>query len=93
MKEPDDLLHKIDRKCSQKLGILIYRSTLDHEKSYKYGGYLRKATIAGWGYSIYAIYWGWILNKEWHKGGGGYHNWCVYGYCRRTRDDLINIDQ
>ncbi|EKQ66576.1 hypothetical protein OsccyDRAFT_5062 [Leptolyngbyaceae cyanobacterium JSC-12] len=52
------------------------------------GGYIGTAEIAGWGYGIYAIYWGWIVNE----GDRGFHNWCVHGYQRQS-DNCINIDQ
>lgn len=83
------LFHEIAKaQPNEKRGIVIFVSTLPHEKAYRDGGWIGSGEIAGWGYEFYAIYWGWIKNN----GDRGFHNWCVYGY-QRQNDNVINIDQ
>jgi hypothetical protein len=83
-----DMFHEVKNVCPHKRGIVAHVTTLPHRMEWRDGGYIGTAEIAGWGYSIYAIYWGWIVNE----GDRGFHNWCVHGYQRQS-DNCINIDQ
>jgi hypothetical protein len=83
----EEMFHAIQRD-GHKLGIVIFRTTLKHQMEFRDGGWVGTAEIGGWGYSIYAIYWGWIRNDD----ERGFENWCVCGY-QRQFDNVINIDQ
>jgi hypothetical protein len=83
-----DMFHEIQPVCPEKRSIVALVTTLPRKMEFRDGGFIGTAEIAGWGYSIYAIYWGWIVNE----GNRGFENWCVYGYSRQN-DNIINIDQ
>ncbi|CAM9310014.1 unnamed protein product [Discosporangium mesarthrocarpum] len=83
----EQLFHEIKRSTKAPRGIVIFRSDLDKRMSYRDGGFIGTVNIGGYQYSIYAIYWGWIVNN----GDRGYHNWCVHGY-QRMNGNCINVD-
>jgi hypothetical protein len=66
--------------------IVVVLSNLEYELKNDEGGYIGSATIAGWGYSVFAVDNGWIRND----GGRGYENWCVIGY-ETQHDNLITF--
>jgi hypothetical protein len=63
--------------------VVVVLSNLEYEINFAEGGYIGSATIAGWGYSVYAVNNGWIRND----GGRGFENWTVVGY--QTQNDNI----
>jgi hypothetical protein len=67
--------------------VVVVLANLEYEISYSEGGYIGSATIANWGYNVYAVSHGWIRND----GGRGYENWSVYGYMEQ-HDNLITIE-
>lgn len=86
----EDVFYAIQQQGGPKRGVVVVRSNLDYDIEYAEGGRFGSVEIAGWGYTIYAIYWGWIRNND--PNGRGFHNWCVVGYNRQS-DNIINIDQ
>ena len=86
----EDIFDAVSKTGGPKRGIVVVRSNLDYDIEFAEGGRLGSAEIAGWGYTIYSIYWGWIRNND--PNGRGFHNWCVIGY-NRQNDNIINIDQ
>jgi len=82
-----DIFYEVQRNSQEKRGIVVVRANLNYEISFRDGGHIGSAEIAGWGYIVYAIYWGWIKNN----GERGFENWCVQGY-QRQNDNVINID-
>ena len=88
LKYCQDMFYQVQEVCPYKRGIVAHVTTLPCKMEWRDGGYIGTAEIAGWGYSIYAIYWGWIVNE----GNRGYHNWCSYGYGRQN-NNCINVDQ
>lgn len=85
----ENLLDKV-RSCATKKvdSIVVVRSDLNYTLTGSYKERLGSVTIGGWGYSVFAVTNGKIVNHD--SNGRGYHNWCVCGN-NRQHNNVISI--